>query len=176
MSEAELQGMQAALQATSAGVEMSGTGGVGCRPPAVRQSGVMLWVRDGTFPPEAIAHRVAAAVGQLDGDPAARVQVTVRTTPPPRCAAGDPTCGPVPYKAACIERTDYDPQAARKPVRGFGRAGECQHDGECFVAGCGNECVPARGTGIAGTCELYTRWDNVYCGCVNRECAWFTNE
>ena len=172
--------MQAALQASGPGVEMSGLGGAGCpgSPDALaeRQAGVQVWVRDDTMPAAALAQRLAAVAAELRGDVSMRVQVTIRSTPGPRCAAGDPGCGPIPYQAACLERTDYDPKGERKVVRSFGGRGDCRHDGECFVAGCGNDCVPALGTNLAGTCEQYSRWQNVYCGCVRTECAWFTTE
>jgi hypothetical protein len=136
---------------------------------------VQLWARDVKAPPEVLARTMVAALAPLAGNPTARIQVTVRTTPGPRCDPSDPICGPLPYQAMCIERTDYDPKAPRKFVRGQGRSGECVHDGECFVAGCGNNCVPAKLTDLAGTCECYSHWQNVYCGCVHKACAWFTN-
>jgi hypothetical protein len=174
LTEQELTVLQATLQATGAGVEMSGQGGVRCGSAGKPAPGVEVWVRDDEIPVEALAHRMAAAVGQLPGEPSARVQVMVRWTPDPRCAADDPACGPLPYDAACIERTNYSPKRERRFVRGFGKRGECRHDGECFVTGCGNDCVPARATDLGGTCEENLNWKEVYCGCVQTECAWFT--
>jgi len=175
LSEPELKALQEMLRTQLPGIESTGLGGAGCRPPATRGLGVQLGTRAAMPPPEAIARQLIAALRPLEGDPTARLQITVHTVPSPRCAPTDPTCGPLPYEAACIERTDYDPKAPRKLVRSQGRTRECAHDGECFVAGCGNDCVPANLSHRAGTCQGYAHWENVYCGCVDTACAWFTN-
>lgn len=104
--------------------------------------------------------------------------VSESLTPPdedlrPRCAASDPTCGPVPYNAACPEQAGYDPKRPRKIIRSRNAQGECTHDGDCYVRGCGNQCVPASLTRLGDNCRGRD-WPNVLCGCVNTACAWFT--
>ncbi|HKP63124.1 MAG TPA: hypothetical protein VJV78_40585 [Polyangiales bacterium] len=88
----------------------------------------------------------------------------------PRCAEDDPDCGPIPYldtnqQPPPAERTAVDPiDSSREP---------CSHDGQCIVNGCGNECDHWSLGGRAGTCPLYGKYRDAYCGCVEQRCAWF---
>jgi hypothetical protein len=154
------------------GAHSAGIGG--CRCPLAKPAlGVVLQVNENTATPVAVADQVAALAARAGGDPAACVDVAIASAPGPRCAADDPACGPVPYEAACVEKTAYDPKGKREIFRARSGRGPCTYDGECLVGGCGNECVPSAETARAGTCELHT-WDNVYCGCVEKKCVWFT--
>ena len=166
----DLRNMLIALGSTSAGI-----GGVGC-PPAAPHSGVVMWVDERTVTPAASAERLSAFVSRADGNPSVRVRVTILSAPGPRCAADDPACGPLPYEAACVERTHYDPRGKRTIVEGSSTTGQCKHDGECVVGGCGNACAPAAAIGREGTCEEHIGWDDVYCGCVKTACVWFTTK
>jgi hypothetical protein len=99
----------------------------------------------------------------------------------PRCAADDPACGPMPYNRACVEQTDYDPRAKRKLVYGEnGREptipGQCTHDGECVIGGCGNKCIPTSLGSSTGTCEGRLELEHAYCGCVDTACVSFTTK
>lgn len=166
----ELRNILLALGSTSAG-----TGGVRCRPANPRP-GAVMWVDEKTVTPVEISEHLVAFASRAGGDPSVRVQVTILSAPGPRCAADDPACGPVPYQAMCVEQTDYDPKGARTIVQGEGATGQCKHDGECVVSGCGNECAPAAAVGREGTCEDRSDWDDVYCGCVKTTCSWFTTK
>jgi hypothetical protein len=158
---------------TVPGARSAGIGG--CRCSAAKPSlGVLLWLAENTATPVVIAEQVAALAASAGGDPAACVEVEIMSAPGPRCAADDPACGPVPYEAACVEKTDYDPKQRRKIVRARSGRGPCDHDGDCLVGGCGNECVPSTEIANEGTCEEQIGWDNVYCGCVEKACVWFT--
>jgi hypothetical protein len=173
LTEAELRELKHALYSSTPGREMAGIGGVTC-PPAKPDLGVMLWIRESTASPVMIAERVAALAARAGGDPTVHVQVEIKSAPGARCAPDDPACGPVPYEAACVEQTDYHPRGKREIVRARPGRGPCAYDGECRVGGCGNECVPTSAIDHAGTCEGYAGWDNVYCGCVEKKCVWFT--
>jgi hypothetical protein len=99
--------------------------------------------------------------------------------PQPRCAAGDPMCGPAPvgqehecYRATA-ERELLPPRAPDDPVRAPARS-DCAHDGECVIAGCGNVCVNYRLSDIATNCLGYAWLDeNAFCGCVEGGCSFF---
>jgi hypothetical protein len=173
LTDTERDVLKLGLYKVSPGAESAGIGGVAC-PPAKPVLGVQLSIRENTATPAMIAERVVALAARAGGDPAVRVQVTIVSPPGPRCAAEDPACGPVPYEAACVERTGYDPKGQRTLVRARPGHGPCAHDGECRIGGCGNECVPASHFDHAGTCEGYVGWENVYCGCVENKCVWFT--
>ena len=153
----------------------AGVGGVRCpRSSSPGAIGVHLEIREHSATPVEIAEKLAALAPE---GAIARVQVTIISAPGPRCAPDDLACEPLPYGAACVEKTDYDPQGKRTIVRaGGGTDAPCAHDGECTIGGCGNECVPTSDIPLPGTCQLYTRWQNVYCGCVQNACAWFTTK
>ena len=172
LTEPELLDLRTALFSVP-GAQSAGIGGCRCQPDEPTL-GVVLWVNENSAAPAAVAEQVAAHVARAGGDPAACVAVTILSAPGPRCAAGDPACGPVPYEAACVERTDYDPKGKRTLVSARPGRGPCTHDGECVVAGCGNECLPSSEVGGSGTCEGRIGWENVYCGCLEQKCVWFT--
>ncbi len=171
LTESELLELRTALVRVP-GAHSAGIGG--CRCPLAKPAlGVLLGVNENTATPGAIADQVAAVAARAGGDPAACVDVAIVSAPGPRCAADDPACGPVPYEASCVEKTDYDPKGRREIVRARSGRGPCAYDGECRVGGCGNECVPSAETAHAGTCEEYGHWESVYCGCVEEKCVWF---
>lgn len=91
----------------------------------------------------------------------------------PRCAETDENCGPIPYDSGMR----YDASRGRElgPLPQYS-AGECTHDGDCIVKGCGNHCVGWQyfGAREAATCEGYSFTEPVFCGCVAAECGWFT--
>jgi hypothetical protein len=173
LDEPELRQVQNGLYADLPGRESAGLGGVRCAPSAKPALGVQLDVDDTGATPVEIARRLARLTPT---GVAARVQVTIRSPPGPRCAAGDPACGPLPYDAACLAKTDYDPRGTRRIVRtGGGERARCAHDGECVISGCGNECVATSEILRGGTCQGYD-WPDVYCGCVQNSCNWFRTD
>jgi len=173
LTEAELRAFKDALYFGTPIRGMAGIGGVAC-PPAKPELGVKVWIRENTATPQAIAARVAELAARAGGDPTVHVEVNISSAPGARCAPDDPACGPVPYEAACVEQTDYDPKGTRTIVRARPGRGPCSYDGDCYVGGCGNECVPGSMVDRGGTCEGRAGWDNVYCGCVEARCVWFT--
>jgi hypothetical protein len=156
-------------------MESAGIGGLGCLSPSARRAlGITLEVREARTTPAQIAQHLVALAPE---GAIARVQVTIISAPGPRCAPDDPACEPLPYDAACVEKTDYDPKGKRTLVRvGGGTNLPCAHDGECMISGCGNECVPTSDIPRSGTCQDYSTWQNVYCGCLQNTCAWFTTK
>ena len=175
LTEHELKRVMDGLYHRLPGMAAAGIGGVRCRSPSSGPSlGITLEVREQSATPMQIARQLETLAP--DGS-TARVEVTIISAPGPRCAADDPACEPLPYQAACVEKTAYNPRATRTIVRaGGGTHAPCAHDGECTIGGCGNECVPTSDIPLPGTCQLYTRWQNVYCGCVQNACAWFTTK
>jgi hypothetical protein len=132
--------------------------------------------RPGTFSPDELARKLTAAADRVAPDATVYLEVSLLPTPGPRCAPDDPACGPLPYEGQCAEETGYDPKAPRKPAPILHHdGGACSYDGECIVAGCGNDCGPPVIEDREGTCELYRFKVPVYCGCVNRRCTWFTS-
>jgi len=90
----------------------------------------------------------------------------------PRCEASDPRCVPTPYQGGT-----YDPEGDREagPLATHS-AGACRQDGDCVQAGCGNHCLSWEygGAHAAATCEGYSFTEPIFCGCVERACAWFS--
>ena len=178
LTDPELTTVATALQELP-GIERAGTGNVRClSPPSraalrlkVRSPGVTLQVRENGATPVQIAQELARVA---PAGATARVLVLIKFAPGPRCAPDDPACEPLPYEAACVEKTDYDPKGKRKIVRGG--AGSCTYDGECTGGGCGNACVSTSSIPRPGTCPRYLGWEDVYCGCVQNACAWFTTK
>lgn len=104
----------------------------------------------------------------------------------PRCSLGDPNCGPLPYHEPITDsyqetrnwagdftlplRSTAEHQTLRNDLS----AGSCTHAGDCVRAGCGNNCdawyQPVYATGCPGFRDL----SDAYCGCVEGQCAWFT--
>jgi len=152
-------------------------GGCDCAETKPPRLCIVVSLRENAATPADIARRlVTSAIDTRTKDATARVQVSILSVPRPRCAVGDPACGPVPYDAECVEKTSYSAKAARHIV-GPGASGQCAHDGDCRVAGCGNECVPGTAlpeNGIA--CDEHTELERAYCGCVNTACAWFRTD
>src|SRR5262245_61876069 len=73
-----------------------------------------------------------------------------------RCAADDSACGPEPFRAQCLEQTDYSRNAPRVPFapQPQREGDECAYDGECADSGCGYQCLSLRSGGNdAFTCE-----------------------
>jgi hypothetical protein len=156
-----------------------GIGASGCpslRPLAKpHPKGWVTHVDENTVTPVDVAERLAALAARAGGDPAMRIRVSIQSAPGPRCAADDPACGPLPYDAACVEQTSYDPKAKRTVFLPGPRAGACSHDGECTPGGCGNSCVSTAFVPRPGPCVRYG-WKDIYCGCVEKTCAWFTTK
>jgi hypothetical protein len=179
MTDLELTLVGAALQGLP-GIELEGTGNVGCLSPSrpaprlkVRSPGVMLRVRENSVTPVQIAQELAKVAP--DGA-TARALVMINFAPGPRCAPDDPACEPLPHGAECVERTDYDRKGKRKFVRGG--AGSCTYDGECMLGSCGNACISTAEIPVPTMCEMADegQQDDVYCGCVQNACAWFTTK
>jgi len=185
MVDAELHSVQNALYralpehwANSAG--LTGCTCSGERPGEPHDLCIGLQVRDGLVGPDVLARTMVAeaeAVGASDAR--LRVQVGQIVPPGPRCAAGDPACGPLPYDAGCAEQLGSRPGVARNPIGphlpgGAVNGGACSHDGECMPAGCGNECVTTREPSGPGICPYYNSLRPALCGCVEGRCTWFT--
>jgi hypothetical protein len=172
----ELDDLSAAVRHQLAHRFLAEVSSVNCLTPG-RAPGLRTALRADNFSPGQLARALTAAA---DGAaPGATIYLEVHLLPPPgpRCAADDPACEPLPYQGRCAEQTGYDPRATRKPAGMLRHAGgACSYDGECIIGGCGNDCGPPAIEGLAGTCELYEFRRPVYCGCVNRRCAWFMTD
>lgn len=127
-----------------------------------------------TAPDQAVQRIQALAARDPElGDRSVALSLTVLGILRPRCAA-DELCPPLPYKAD--EAPAFDPNGTRyvfpdPPERLF--EGECAHDGDCFVTGCGNHCSSWLWRNDAGTCEGRPRLYESFCGCVDTRCRWF---
>ncbi len=149
---------------------------VNCLTPG-RAPGLMLAIGTGTLRPDELARKLMAAADRVAPDATVYLEVELIPRPGPRCAPDDPACKPLPYEGRCAEETGYDPKAKRRPAGMLGHAGgSCTYDGECVIGGCGNDCGPPSIEGQEGTCEEYEFNEPIYCGCVNRRCAWFRTE
>jgi hypothetical protein len=103
-------------------------------------------------------------------DRALRISVRLEGLTGPRCAKGEPECGPLPY----TEKNTRPAPQVRMPVDPVDTETEpCTYDGECVANGCGNECDHWTLGGAAGTCPFILKLENAYCGCVAERCAWF---
>ena len=83
------------------------------RTLAQPRRGAVLSIRRGAASPAALADRLVRLAAQAGGEPSARLQVEILSAPGPRCARGDPACEPIPYEAACVEKTRYDQSCKR---------------------------------------------------------------
>lgn len=180
LSQSETLALRTGLGSVE-GVAFAAIGGCRCSKIDHAWPGIVMDVREKGASPAEIARRLSAVAAQASAAEAtARVQVNILTDPGPRCAADDPACGPDPNNA-CLERTNYDARKQRKLVYGENSreppvAGQCSHDGECVIGGCGNRCIPtSRGTSTS-TCEGRLELEHAYCGCVNTACVWFTTD
>lgn len=101
------------------------------------------------------------------------IALSVRGSQRPRCSRDDPSCLPLPYGAK--DPPHYDPNASRiyddQPERIL--EGECAHDGDCHVAGCGGLCASWIWQTGAMTCEGKPHLHESFCGCVQGRCRWF---
>lgn len=126
---------------------------------------------------EALVAAFGEVLAAAPADLGVRFSVHLDGAVRPRCAPPDRDCIPVPYSGG----GEYDPDDDRTPIaEAFGERfarlswGDCAHDGECVIAGCGNQCAPWTRTG-PGTCEAYTNMEEApaFCGCVEGTCTWF---
>lgn len=104
----------------------------------------------------------------------------------PRCTAQGKSCQPLPYwsdtlrpevKAAGHVTPPYDPALGRERVdiaEHELNMGSCVHDGDCVRLGCGNHCAAWYTPEFGAGCPAYLELSNAHCGCVTRQCAWFT--
>jgi hypothetical protein len=79
--------------------------------------------------------------------------------------------------AACGRRvpvlTEEDPEYAYElPQEGD----ECAADLGCKQNGCGQYCTAADAEDFVSTCEWPAVLDGAQCGCLRRECSWYTVE
>lgn len=106
------------------------------------------------------------------GPSTARLDVAIQLSGelgPRACGAA---CDPIPYNGTPY----YDPDSSRRggALPNYS-GGACNRDADCMVKGCGNHCVSwdQGGANEAATCEGYSM-PATFCGCVERECGWFT--
>jgi hypothetical protein len=100
--------------------------------------------------------------------------------PKARCNEDDANCRAIPYRRTA--RALSADETRRKVVmldpvdetNGRAPGWACVHDGDCVVAGCGNECVSWPFGWFDGTCPSYGALKRAYCGCVDGLCNWFT--
>ncbi len=114
------------------------------------------------------------------------IMVEIQGRTGPRCAAGEPNCGPLPYHApipgAHQESRNWAgdftlplrPGAAFQTVRDDLGSGSCTHAGDCVRAGCGNHCDVWYQPVYGANCPAFNELSDAYCGCVQGKCAWFT--
>lgn len=123
---------------------------------------------------EALARTLRAAIAADPVLPTPRIELAISLAGAlgPRCEDRDPECVPIPYAGGAA----WTPRGGRRlgPLAGYS-GGDCVHDGDCVVGGCGNHCMSWEHGGAheAATCEGYSFREPVYCGCVDDRCAWF---
>jgi hypothetical protein len=126
--------------------------------------------------PDALLPRLAALADE-NGDLRGKsfdVAITVVGLKSPRCSPEDPECRPLPYSAD--SPPSYHPNASRHvfpdlPERVL--EGECAHDGDCYVTGCGNRCSSWIWRNYPSTCQGRPELRDSFCGCVAGRCRWF---
>jgi len=111
--------------------------------------------------------------------------------PIPMCDPDSCPGGAMPNPGCCPECRSFDSGAARilsigdhagalvgsdleyleVPVQE--EAGECTHDGECVLNGCGQYCSSYDDLTFYSTCECYPQLSPAWCGCVEGRCRWF---
>jgi hypothetical protein len=111
----------------------------------------------------------------------------------PRCDVNEPGCEPIPicnsttsFDPTCCTVPKFDPGALRVPTLPQGSslyglelpqaAGECTHDGECVLNGCGNECVAYTAPSQISSCPCYPALKASFCGCVSGQCLWYEQQ
>jgi hypothetical protein len=114
------------------------------------------------------------------------IMVEIQGRTGPRCAAGEPNCGPLPYHApapgAHQETRNWAgdftlplrPGAALQTVRDDLGSGSCTHAGDCVRAGCGNNCDAWYQPVYGARCPAFSDLSDAYCGCLQGQCTWFT--
>nr|MDQ3035922.1 hypothetical protein [Myxococcota bacterium] len=123
---------------------------------------------------EALAQRIRDAIAADPELSAPRIELGISLAGRlgPRCDADDPECVPVAYQS----ELRWSPRGGRRlgPLPEYS-GGQCAHDGDCVVGGCGNHCMSWEHGGAheAATCEGYSFREPIYCGCVDDRCAWF---
>lgn len=96
----------------------------------------------------------------------------------PRCEADDPSCGPVALCDALTVEPDGPRPLLSELNPKFARysAGACEHDGDCYLAGCQQACHAWTEPGFISFCSGVAALDCVACGCVDGQCAWFVQD
>lgn len=123
---------------------------------------------------EALAQTIRQAIAADPELPSPRIDLGISLAGRlgPRCDEGDAECTPIPHASG----TRWSPRGGRRPgpLPQYS-GGECVHDGECVVGGCGNHCMRWEygGAHEGATCEGYDFREPIYCGCVDARCAWF---
>jgi hypothetical protein len=111
--------------------------------------------------------------------------------PVPMCDPDNCPGGARPDPGCCPECGSYDPSAGRTlsigshadalvgpgleylEVPAQEEVGECAHDGECVLNGCGQYCCSYDDLTFISTCECYPGLSRALCGCVDGRCRWF---
>lgn len=169
--------------------ELKGEEGTALLMAARKRGGQFTWLNYGVYCGDSICFAMRVNLCEGSVEELARSLKTVLseergpTTPrldvvialegelgPRDCGGAD--CDPIPYEGTPY----YDRDATRRlgPIPEYG-SGACSRDADCMVKGCGNHCVSWEqgGANQAGTCEGYDM-PRAFCGCVEKECAWFT--
>lgn len=108
-----------------------------------------------------------------------------RCQPGPECTA-IPVCPPGQSDPLCCTVPPFDENAGRAPTLGPGAPawdlelpqapGECAHDGDCVLNGCGNHCNAYSAPSFVATCPCYGALKSSFCGCVGGECRWYEQQ
>ena len=122
-----------------------------------------------------VADLARAFATWVDADANLQLLVELSGVTGPRCDGKGKPCGPTPYTGTSAAHAGYRCDDRRDPIMKKLSWGKCAHDGECSVAGCGNQCVPWTESNLIGTCEGYSTMEEApaFCGCVRGECSWF---
>jgi hypothetical protein len=191
MTDAEIVQTERQLHAALNGQRAisAGTGGCLCRKGGAGDRPglcIKLWISGAAPAPETIARHTDQALANA-GAPhvTARIGVVLSAERGPRCAPGDPDCGPVPYAAACAAQLGYRASERRRPVSdgpSGGPENACSGDGDCEPSLCERSwCVAAKQN--HGGCDEHQdspeeqpkpELKAALCGCVSARCQWFT--
>jgi hypothetical protein len=150
-----------------------------------------------------MAERLGALSALCGSSACLGIAVEIPAPSSPRCGASDPNCDPLPMcdpencpggtmpnPGCCPSCRPLDasprtlsigshagalvgPELEYLEVPVEEEAGECTHDGECVLNGCGQYCCSYDDLTFISTCECYPPLSPAWCGCVEGRCRWF---